>query len=169
MAHGDPAGTPSGASWPTLAPGAGDIADRPPADVVALRELVSRYGDVLDARAWEELSTIFTADVVFDVTDIGLPTVRGLDALIEYWDGPRAFHPAAHLITNVYVEALDVDAGVVRSRLLAVQGDGKVATGCYRDEVVRTPAGWRIARRTFRYTRRERPGAGGATSDHGHR
>lgn len=125
------------------------------ADRVELHELACRYGDIIDARAWADLDQIFSDDCVYDVSDIKLGVVHGVEALRTYMDR-EDIHPAAHLITNVYVERIDGDTGLMRSRLLAVQGDGSVAAGAYVDDLVRTPAGWRISRRVFTYTRRRK-------------
>jgi SnoaL-like domain len=121
-----------------------------------LAELAARYGDIIDSRDWESLRQIFTSAVAFDVSDIGDGVIVGLDQLMRYMAGPVQ-HPLAHLITNVYVPQLGIDSAVMSSRLLAVQHDGTVAVGAYRDEVMLTAGGWRISNRVFSYTRRARP------------
>jgi hypothetical protein len=124
-----------------------------PADIIELHELAARYGDIIDARDWDALGTVFVEDLVYDVSDIRLGVVHGLEALKQYMrqDG---IHPEGHLILNIYVEAIDGPRGRMRSRLLAVQRDGTVATGAYVDDVVHVAGAWRIKQRVFTYKRR---------------
>jgi 3-phenylpropionate/cinnamic acid dioxygenase small subunit len=130
------------------------VSDAPTADRLDLIELAFRYGTVVDDRDWPALACIFTDDVEFDITDFAGTVISGLDALIALMDSPTARHPVAHLITNVFVESLAPMRGTMRSRLLAVQTDGSVYVGSYRDEVIKGHAGWRIQRRVCSYVRR---------------
>jgi hypothetical protein len=119
------------------------------AERVEIAELLGRYGRLVDGRDWDALAAIFTADARFDITPLGARGVlEGLPA-IQHHMAHAARHPAAHHITNVHVEALRDDCALVSSMLIAVQHDGSAASGRYEDEVVRTPAGLRIRRRTF--------------------
>ena len=126
-------------------------------DLLSLRELVSRYGDIIDDRQWAQLREVFTPDATLDLTDLGVGEINGIENIIEYMDGP-AIHPVAHLMSNIHVPQLHERAGELRCRLLAVQDDGSVFVGRYRDQVVLTEDGWRISRRTFSYTRRAQKG-----------
>jgi len=123
------------------------------ADRLELHELPGRYGDAIDDRDWERLDDIFTADAVFDLTDLGSRRCEGLDDIKRFMD-LEAEHPRTHLMTNVYV---DETPGRVRLsfRIIALLAGGKVGTASYYDDVVRTPAGWRVANRVI--TRRRRP------------
>ena len=119
------------------------------AERVEIAELLGRYGRLIDARDWDALATIFTADARFDITPLGARGVlEGLPA-IRHHMAHSARHPAAHHISNVHVEALRDDCALASSMLIAVQHDGSAASGRYEDEVVRTAAGLRIRRRTF--------------------
>jgi hypothetical protein len=120
-----------------------DVADR-----LAIHELLAWYGHVIDERWWDELHTVFTPDVVFDASDFGQPVTTSLAALRDHWAGDEAQHPLAHHATNVVVTQ-DPDGTVrVLSKGIGVGPRGRVGSVTYRDVVVRTPAGWRIARRT---------------------
>jgi hypothetical protein len=127
------------------------------ADRLALHELMGRYGDIVDARAWDRLGEIFTPDVTYDVTSIGAGVIEGLEALVAFMDR-HAVHPEAHLMANVHVDELTARTGVLRARILALQPDGTVRTGAYRNDVVKTGDGWRIRRLVFTYQRRRRTG-----------
>jgi len=125
-----------------------DLADR-----LELHELPGRYGDAIDDRAWDRLDDIFTADAVFDLTDLGGPSCDGLAEIKRFMD-EDAEHPRTHTMTNIYVD--ETPHGVqLRFRILALLGGGKVGTASYYDDVVKTPAGWRVRHRVV--TRRRRP------------
>ena len=116
------------------------------ADRVELHELAARYGDLIDARDWPGLATVFTDDAVFDLSDAGVGPLRGLDAIRSHMDSTDG-HPLAHLIVNVRV--VDGDPVRLHSRVLGILPGRRVGSGSYVDEVVRTPAGWRIRHRRF--------------------
>jgi len=123
------------------------------ADRLALHELPGRYGDAIDDRAWDRLDDIFTSDAVFDLTDLGAPRCEGLAAIKQFMD-QEAQHPRTHLMTNIYVD--ETPTGVQLSfRIVALLGEGRVGTASYYDDVVKTPAGWRVSNRVI--TRRRRP------------
>ena len=125
-----------------------DLADR-----IELHELPGRYGDAIDDRDWARLDRIFTPEAVFDLTDLGGPRLEGLAAIKRFMD-EEAQHPRTHLMTNVYV---DETAGGVHLffRIVALLPDRVVGTASYYDDVVKTPAGWRVSNRVI--TRRRRP------------
>jgi hypothetical protein len=126
-----------------------------PADRLELHELPGRYGDAIDDRDWDRLDAIFTADAVFDLTDLGARRCDGLADIKRFMD-EEAEHPRTHLMTNIYVN--ETPAGVqLRFRIVALLGGGKVGTASYYDDVVKTPAGWRVTNRVV--TLRRRPSA----------
>jgi ketosteroid isomerase-like protein len=123
-----------------------DLADR-----LELQELPGRYGDLIDDRDWEGLSRIFVDDATFAVPD---QTMEGLEGIREFMRGAR--HPRTHLMTNVYVD--ETDEGVVQHfRIVGMRRDGRIFSGRYRDVVVKTDDGWRVATRVFTSTPYEDP------------
>lgn len=113
-------------------------------DRIALHELAARYGDLVDDEDVDGLDQVFTHDATFDVNG------RVLDGLaaIRHFIEAEARRPLSHHITNVRVE--EGETGVVLcSRIISIRPTG-VTTGRYRDQVVKGPDGWRVARRTFR-------------------
>jgi len=122
------------------------------ADRLALHELPGRYGDAIDDRAWDRLDEVFTSDAVFDLSDLGAPRCEGLAAIKRFMD-EEAQHPRTHLMTNIYVD--ETDGGVqLRFRIVALLGGGKVGTASYYDDVIKTPAGWRVQHRVVTLRRR---------------
>ena len=123
------------------------------ADRLELHELPGRYGDAIDDRDWEGLGRIFTDDATFDLTDLGGPKLVGLAEIRRYMDEDAA-HPLTHLMTNIYV---DEHPGGTKLyfRIVARAKGGVFGTASYYDDVVKTPAGWRVRHRVV--TRRRRP------------
>jgi hypothetical protein len=127
------------------------------ADHLALHELPGRSGDCIDGRNWEGLRHCFTEDAVFDLTDLGGPTLQGL-AEIQRFMADEAQHPLTHLMTNIYVD--ETSNGVqLHSRILAILEDRRAGSGSYLDDVVQTPDGWRIKHRVFTLMRRPKSAA----------
>lgn len=122
------------------------------ADRLELHELPGRYGDAIDDRHWDGLDRIFTADAVFDLTDLGVPLLEGLAAIKRFMD-EDAKHPKTHTMTNIYVD--ECEAGVkLNFRIVALQPKGLAGTASYYDDVVKTDAGWRVVHRVVTLRRR---------------
>ena len=122
------------------------------ADRLELHELPGRYGDAIDDRDWRRLSRIFTDDAVFDLTDLGVPLLEGLPAIERFMD-EDAEHPKTHMMTNIYVD--EDDSGVqLYFRIVALRSKGLTGTASYYDDVVKTPAGWRVQHRVVTLRRR---------------
>lgn len=121
-------------------------------DRLEIQDLLVRYGTALDDRDWARLSTCFLPDAVADYG--GLGERRGFAEIESICR--RALEPldaSQHFISNFEIE---VQGDVAHSRcyLLAQHvrreapgGPHYLLAGVYRDELVRTPEGWRIRRR----------------------
>ncbi len=123
-----------------------------PADRLELHELPGRYGDAIDDRDWDRLDQIFTADAVFDLTDLGAPRLEGLDAIKRYM-AEDADHPRTHTMTNIYVDET-AEGATLRFRILALLPERRVGTASYYDDVVKTSEGWRVQNRVITLRRR---------------
>ncbi len=122
-------------------------------DRLEIDDLLTRYANALDDRDWERWAACFTADARIDYTAAGgiqgsLPEVRAW--LEEVMPG---FKMTQHLVTNKEIR-LDGDTATCRSCLFnpmgVADGDGMMVfleCGTYRDRLVRTADGWRIAER----------------------
>jgi len=124
------------------------------ADRIELHELPGRYGDAIDDRNWDGLDRIFTQDAVFDLTDLGAPRLEGLPEIKRFMD-EDAQHPKTHTMTNIYADASD-DGATLNFRIIALQPKGLAGTASYYDDVVKTPAGWRVRHRVVTLRRRPR-------------
>ncbi len=123
------------------------------ADRIEIDDLLTRYATALDGKDWELFGTCFTADAFIDYTGAGgikgnLPEVR--DWLAQVMAG---FPMTQHLVTNRAVQ-ITGDTATSRCALFnpmgVKDGDGLAVFlegGYYRDKLVRTADGWRIAER----------------------
>lgn len=120
-------------------------------DRLAIHELIGLYGLVIDEREWHRVDELFTDDVVYDMSELGLGVLRGRAAVLELWSTREELHPVAHHATNIVVTpGDDGDSARVISKGLGVGRKGRVGSVTYRDVVRRTAAGWRIASRHAR-------------------
>jgi SnoaL-like domain len=117
-------------------------------DRLSIYELLALYGHLIDERRWEDLGLVFCPDAIYDFTDFGEGITRSLDELIALWTREGARHPQAHHASNIVVTEGSDGAVDVVSKGLAVGFNGRVSSILYRDTVIQTRAGWRIATRT---------------------
>lgn len=128
-------------------------------DRLDIIELPGRYADALDLRQPEQLRQVFTTDAVWEV--VGALRLEGLDAIMTFMERDDV-HPGAHIMTNIYIASVDTQAD--GSALVHLSSRGMypvgpssrnnptaVFYGRYDDDVVRTPDGWRIRHRRYRY------------------
>lgn len=118
----------------------------PVADVVAIQQLCSLYGHIIDAKKWDEMDRLFVADAVFDATEFGEPITHTLADLRAVWALDSTPHPFAHHITNVVVYEEGGEVRIDAKGLAALPG-GKVSSMLYHDVVRKTPDGWRFSER----------------------
>jgi len=126
-------------------------------DRLDIMELPGKYADALDLLQPERLRAVFTDDAVWEM--VGRIRLEGIDAIMEFM-GRSDVHPGAHIMTNIYVESVDVTTDGTEVVHLASRGiypsgpsDPRDPTGVfygrYSDEVVRTESGWRIRSRRY--------------------
>lgn len=117
-----------------------------------ITEVLLRYATGIDRREWSLFHTVFTEDCELDYGDIG--AWQGIDAVVGFM---QQAHAAAghtlHRLTNLVV-SVDGDRAEARTYVDALimlpdNKSGVNGIGYYDDLVVRTAAGWRVARRRF--------------------
>ena len=122
-----------------------------PDDRAAICDLLNRYAEALDTRAWELLDEVFADDAVFEFGEFRTRTRAEAVAMIRsHLDGCG---PTQHLLGNhrveidgdrafshVYVRAFHLDRNEASGRTYEMFGE-------YRDELGRTAAGWRSVHR----------------------
>lgn len=120
-------------------------------DRIAIQDLMTAYCYAVDALTdVDELLSVFTEDAVLDFGAIGLPLMKGHDAVRSFFDRVFAgMSHHAHYITNFRLDRYDGDTA---SMLAYVIGLGRAKDGNtvdvkvrYRFDVVRTDAGWKAS------------------------
>jgi ketosteroid isomerase-like protein len=93
------------------------------------------------------MGEVFHADVLF--SNPGRLEAQGLDTLISAFSAIA--NPArSHANTNIVVTVVDDAHATSICKAHTVRADGEVAPAEYRDALVLTDAGWRIAERRIR-------------------
>ncbi len=123
-------------------------------DRLEIEDLLTRYCAAIDAKDFDLLDEVFTADATIDYTRSG--GIRDEYPAVKSWlaKALAPFRVVQHLVTNVRVE---IDGDRARSvcyffnPMGLPQQDGGVNTffcgGIYRDQLLRTERGWRITER----------------------
>ena len=120
--------------------------DPRPEDHVAITNLLARYCLCLDHDDVEGWVALFTPDGTFEVYGRSFDGHDGLRAMA------RASPGGLHLGGPPVVEMIDVARARTTQNLLFVnREDGSSRSALYNDEVVRTPEGWRIAKRRCQF------------------
>lgn len=115
------------------------------ADRMAIHELLSLYGHLIDDRKFQRLKEIFTDDAVFDLSLYGGTSYSGLDAIIKLMEESEE-HPLAHHTSNIVISCENEIVSVI-SKGIGVGYKGRVGSVVYRDILKNTDNGWRIAQR----------------------
>lgn len=123
-------------------------------DRLAIHELISLHGHLMDRGEFDRLHELFTDDVVYDLSALGGETLEGNEAIREASLRLGDGNPVGHHVTNIVVTE---ENGQIRARskAIGIRRDGSAASLVYDDVLRRTEAGWRISCR--RITLRRRP------------
>jgi len=123
-------------------------------DRLEIQDLLARYSYAIDERNWDGLDAVFTPDAVIDYTETG--GARGSVAQIKAWL-PVALERFPKFQHMVATTKLELQGDKARSRtclfnpMVYRAEDGAESVFFiglwYRDTLVRTPDGWRIAER----------------------
>lgn len=117
-----------------------------------IADVLVRYATGIDTRDWPLFRTCFTEDCDVDYGDIG--AWRSVDEIEAFMvEAHAGMGHTMHRITNV-APTIDGDFAACRAYvdalLMNFDGAGGInAHGFYDDDLVRTPDGWRIAKRRF--------------------
>jgi 3-phenylpropionate/cinnamic acid dioxygenase small subunit len=121
----------------------------------AIRNLLGRYCELMDAASWPALGELFAAGEL--VGPDGAVLAAGAAAVAAMYErGTRLYEGSPrtrHITANTIVE-VDGAAATARSSYVVFQAVDALAlqpiiTGRYHDTFVRAPGGWRFARRQF--------------------
>ena len=125
-------------------------------DQIEIEQVLNRYFRAIDTKDWELLDSVFTpgADVSYSAPAELKTTYEKIVPLFEMFTDSFFFtqHAASQIVIHV-----DGDTAESSNSLRAVhvqethEGEPNtwVVYGTYRDQLVRTSDGWRIAERVF--------------------
>ncbi len=121
----------------------------------AIRNLLGRYCELMDAADWEQVGRLFAdAELIGPGGETVADGAAAVTALYERGTRLHAGRPGTrHLTANTIIE-VDGDTAVARSSYVVFQGGPGIAlqpiiTGRYRDEFLNDDGTWRFARRQF--------------------
>lgn len=116
-------------------------------DRIAITEMISMHGHLFDGGELGRLDELFTADVVYDVTDFGQEPLTGVAAVREAALALGESNPVGHHVTNIVLTEI-VDGQVhARSKGIGINADGTTGSVTYEDTITRGDQGWRISYR----------------------
>jgi 3-phenylpropionate/cinnamic acid dioxygenase small subunit len=121
-------------------------------DTQEIQDVLVRYATGIDRRDWDLFRTCFTDDLFADYE--GVAVWNGVDEITEYMTNAHAdMGHTMHRLSNMAI-TVEGDRATARTYvdalLMAADGQSGVnPAGFYDDDLVRTPDGWRIHRRTF--------------------
>jgi hypothetical protein len=122
-------------------------------DREAITRLVNRHGYLIDTGRLDGLDEIFSADVVYDVSDFGGGEVRGLAAMRDWVLALGDRNPVAHHVTNIVLDEIGDDVVHCLSKGIGIAVDGTARSVTFDDQLERSEAGWRITRRAVKARR----------------
>ncbi|MEV4235655.1 MULTISPECIES: nuclear transport factor 2 family protein [unclassified Nocardia] len=115
-------------------------------DRFEIGDLIALHGHLMDAGELDRMDELFTAEIIYDLSDFGAGELRGIPALQEAAVALGNGNPVGHHITNVVIA--EVGGAVrVRSKGIGIYADGTSGSIEYDDTVVRGATGWRISYR----------------------
>lgn len=132
----------------------------------AIGETLSLHGHIFDGGHLGRLEEIFTPDVVYDLSDVGVGTFEGIEAIRRGALQLGAGNPIAHHVTNVVITSEEEDMVTVQSKGLMIMGNGTFGSVTHHDTLRRHASGWRISHRVISAQRTPLNGAHLADADH---
>ncbi|MFA5630068.1 MAG: nuclear transport factor 2 family protein [Porticoccaceae bacterium] len=125
-------------------------------DSLAIQNLVHRYAIYVDTQQLDKLMVLFTEDVLFDESEIGLAPTRGLaDLRAGFQSGFDALSHNFHMIGNNVITQFDGANAAGQCHFfaqarLAANGTRLNMAGYYQDQYRKSAHGeWRIASRVL--------------------
>jgi 3-phenylpropionate/cinnamic acid dioxygenase small subunit len=128
----------------------------PPAAQEAIRNLLGRYCELMDAAEWQQVGELFASATLAGPT--GEPVAEGAAAVSAMYERGTKLYDGSprtrHVTTNTIID-VDGEAATARSAYVVFQSaDGfplqPIITGRYEDAFACDPDGsWRFARRQF--------------------
>lgn len=128
----------------------------PLVDRIAIRELIETYADAVARRDAEAWAATWSEDAIWDLMG---HLVEGRAAIVAAWRAAMSGFEFVGFHANpgaIEVAGAQAAARVyVRETLVPAGGGLRRIEGEYRDDLLKTPAGWRFSRRAYRILHEE--------------
>ena len=126
----------------------------------ACRQLATLSFVLIDSREFEPLAALYTEDAVFVRPTAPDAPIHGRPAILEQYRARPTTKITRHFVTNILIDVLGGDKakGLLYALLITGTADTETPSfpivadpvqfvGEFRDDYVRTEAGWQIAKR----------------------
>ena len=116
-------------------------------DRFAVGDLIAMHGHLFDHGELDRLDELFSADVVYDITDFGQQPLQGVAAIREAALALGALNPVGHHVTNIVLTEIADGRVHALSKGIGINADGTNGSVTYEDTITRGDHGWRISHR----------------------
>jgi hypothetical protein len=132
-----------------------DSIDTTLGDRLAILDLINRYSDAVTRQDWSQVQAVWTDDALWEVAapmDIRVETAAGIRAAIEAGISSYEF-----LVQTAHNSVVTLEGNGRASASSTMQEIGRskdrqtsiMMLGIYRDQLVRSEAGWQFSHRRF--------------------
>jgi hypothetical protein len=116
-------------------------------DRAVITELISLHGHLCDSGELDRLDEVFTASVIYDLTDFGQEPLEGVGACAAAARALGELNPVGHHVTNIVLTEPADGQVHARSKGIGISADGTCGSVIYEDTIVWVDQGWRISHR----------------------
>jgi hypothetical protein len=117
-------------------------------DRMMIHELISLHGHFVDEGRLDELSQVFSPDVIYDLDDFGFGALMGIDAVKNSAISLGDTNPVGHHITNIVLsEGNEENTIYSKSKGIGIKTDGSCGSVIYEDIIKKQSGEWRITYR----------------------
>lgn len=116
-------------------------------DRCVITDLIAMHGHLCDSGELDRFDEVFTADVIYDVTDFEQEILRGVVACADAGRALGELNPVGHHVTNIVLSEQADGRVHARSKGIGINADGTSGSVTYEDTIVRGDQGWRISHR----------------------
>jgi hypothetical protein len=114
---------------------------------LAIGEVLSLHGHIFDAGQLDRLEEIFTSEVVYDMSAVGIGMFEGIETVRRAAASMGDSGPLAHHVTNVLISSDEDDVATAQSKGLMLMRDGTLESVTHLDTLRRYDGQWRISHR----------------------
>ena len=116
---------------------------------LAIAETLALHGHIFDRGQLDRLEEIFTPEVVYDLSDVGVGTFDGIESIRSGALKLGPGNPIAHHVTNIVITGGEGDQVTAESKGFMIMSDGTAGSVTHLDTLRRHDGRWRISRRVI--------------------